>query len=445
MFTVQIVTIVVSIKGAEMHPLLLKWAKADSCSRSEAMLVPRLPLSLFMLFSVLNFGCTEAGTPANPANNTATPTSNGSPATGFNINGPHTGTIWTADRSSFIGSNRYNLQTGEKIKFTDGMAFPTRDGSAYVEFYDDHRSGGNCLGIIPIDLINIKDTRTGNLLGSFELNRSVEHPMRLSPDKERVALRVAEDEMDCGSNINNKWLTIMSKDGEELYRHGDDSIVSYDWHPDGRLVIVRLGPTGQYLLMIEVTQGSYIFEELIIWNRAPDVTGYVGLRVSPSGNDAVLEEVLDSAHVLSGFEWRNSRTRHFNMFEDNDETAMFVYEDENPRVNAPTFSPDGQHVLVVESFSSGSVVFNATSLEIDSFDLNPTAFGTDELGTLSVVSTSSPGMAYIVPTSQKLQPMPPQQFSENIRPVLTVRGTNREIHTVSINPANSITWTPVID
>jgi len=69
----------------------------------------------------------------------------------------------------------------------------------------------------------------------------------LSPDAERVALRVAENNMDCGSSYENQWLAIMSKDGKEPYHHPDDSILSYDWHPDGRLVILKVNPTGSLL------------------------------------------------------------------------------------------------------------------------------------------------------------------------------------------------------
>ena len=417
------------------------------------MLRRRIPITLLLL-SVLSLGCTEAGTPVNSSNNTANSASNGSTTTGFNINAPHTGEIWTTASVRFVGTNRFNLQTGEKVKVTEAMAFPTGDGSAYVEVHADYRSGYDeyCPGgFANISLLKVKDTRTGVELGSMELKTSIGFPVRLSPDAQRIVLRLTENAMDCGSNFDNNWLTIMSKDGEELYRHHDDSVLSYDWHPDGRLVILKQNPAGspnQYELQIETEPGSLIFtsEGLIGWNRAPDVRGYGRLRVSPNGKEAVMEEILDQSHFLSGMSWRNTRTRHFSMFEAPGETAMFVYEDEDPRVNSPTFSPDGEHIMVVEGDSSGAVVFNPTSLEIDSFDINPTANAIDELGTFSVLAVSSPGMAYIVPANKRLQPMPPEQFSENIRPVLVVlRGTKDEIRTVSFNPMYDLNWTPVID
>ena len=88
-------------------------------------------------------------------------------------------------------------------------------------------------------------------------------------------------------------------------------------------------------------------------------------------------------------------------------------------------------------------MFNATSLEIDSFDFNP-ALGTDELGTFSVLSAASQHMSYIVPVNQKLQPMPPREYSANIRPVLANQGDG-VVSTVLFEPLNTVTWTPVIN
>ena len=452
MATEQTVTKVVIEKGAGVHPFLLELAKADFNLSCEAMLKTQLPITL-MLLSVLSLGCTDSGTPINSANSTANPTSNGSPTTGFNINAPYTGEIWTPDGFDYIGTTRFNLQTGKKVKVTDTWAFPTRDGSAYVEVYEDYERGideyCSFLGGADIQHLNVKDTRTGSTLGEIRLVTEFGFPVRLSPDAERVALRVAENNRDCGSSFDNKWLTVMSKDGEELYRHTDDSIISYDWHPDGRLVILKKYPAGginRYGLQIETEPGSFIFdsEGLLGWNPAPDVIGYTAFRVSPNGREAVLEEVVDASHIISTATWRNSRTRHFKMFEANPETAMFVYEDEQPRVNAPIFSPDGQHILVVEGESSAAVGFNLTSLELDSFDNNP-LLGIDELGTASIVAAASAGTAYIVSANQKLQPMPPKQYTETIRPVLALTGTNNQVNTVSFSPTYDLTWTPVID
>jgi len=440
MAAVQTVTIVVIIKGAGMHPFLLELVKIEFSLRSEAMLRRRIPIPI------------PIGTPIDSANSTANPTSNGSATTGFNINAPFSGEIWTASGSRFVGSTRFNLQTGEKVDVTDTWAFPIRDGSAYVEVYADRSRGFTdyCPTYVDFHHINVKDTRTGSTLGEFKLDIDFGFPVKLSPNAERIALRVSDPAKGCSGNDDNQWLTIMSKDGEELYRHPDGSALTYDWHPDGRLVILQLNPAGsagRYGLIIETEPGSLKFtsEGLITWNRAPDVVGYGGFRVSPNGKEAVMEEILDQAHFLSGNNWRNARTRHFNMFEAAEETAMFVYEDAQPRVNSPTFSPDGQHILVIEGDSTGVVVLNPTSLEIDSFDINPTANPIDELGTFSVQAVSSPGMAYIVPASQKLQPMPPQQFSENIRPVIVLRGTNNQVNTVSFSANYDLTWTPVID
>ena len=420
------------------------------------MLRTQLPITLLLL-SFLSLGCTDSGTPIdsaiNTANSTSTnPTSNGAAATGFNINGPFTGEIWTPTGGRFVGTTRFNLQTGEKITVADTNAFPTKDGRAYVEVRDDYKQERNeyCpTDFVDVNLFLIKDTRTGTTLGEFSLVTDFGFPVHLSPDLERVALKVSENPMECQGFYRNHHLTIMSKEGEQLYRHPDDSVLAYDWHPDGRLAILKVNPAGfplnRYGLEIETEPGSYVFEGLLGWDRPADVKGYGRFRVSPNGKEAVMEEILDQSHFLSGVTWRSSRTRHFTIFEVPEETAMFVYEDEAPRVNAPTFSPDGQHILVVEGAASGAVTLNPTSLEIDSFDFNPSLFGTDELGTFSVEAVAISGSAYIVPASQKLQPMPPKQFSENIRPVLALTGTNNRVNAVSFIPSYDLTWTPVID
>lgn len=102
--------------------------------------------------------------------------------------------------------------------------------------------------------------------------------------------------------------------------------------------------------------------------------------------------------------------------------------------------------MVVEGDAAAAVVLNPTSLEIDSFDINPNPIGTDELGTFSVEAVATPGMAYIVPASRKLQPMPPEQFSENIRPVFA-RGEfgGSTINIIGFSSAYGFSWTPVID
>ena len=404
------------------------------------MLKPRLPVALLLL-SVLSTSCTENGSPAGAA-----PLSDGASVTG--INGPHTGEIWTAD--TFSGSNRFNLQTSQTIKVSDGLAYPIRNGSAYVEVFLNHESvdDEHCsTSLEDIHLFNVKDTRSGSVLGSFRLNRNINRTVRLSPDAEKIAMTVAEDSMDCDSNSKNKRFSIFSKNGEQLYRALDDKFIAFDWHPDGRLVIVResIDDPNSIMVLIEPTPGSYKSHEftlLLTWTRESEEISYIGFRVGPSGNDAVIEEVIDSAHFLTGFNWRNAKTHHFSLLGTTDETDMFLHDvnDTKPRVNAPEFSPDGKYILVTEGYSEGAAVFNPTSLDLNTLGINQT----DELGTFSVLPVSSKSMSYIVPVDQMQQPMPPTQYSENIRPVLATQGDGL-VSTVSFYPLRTVTWTPVID
>jgi len=402
---------------------------------------------VMLLLSGLGFGCTEAGSPVD----TVAPTSNGSSTSGISgINGSHNGEVWTA--STFRGSERFNLQTGESIKFSETQAFPNIGGSAFVEVFIDNERADSLSGCLWDDIhqFNIKNTGTGAVTGSFGLrNRNINFPVRLSPDGQRIAMVVAEDGNNCGAtgSSRNKQLSIFSKDGEELYRHINGSKIAFDWHPEGYLVIVEESPvdSGKYVLQIENEPGSFRFIELGNWDSPPGVTGYIAFRVSPNGREAVVEEVTDAAHFLSGFSWRDGRTLHFSLFENIEETRMFQFAaGDTPRVNAPAFSPDGQHILVTEGFSQGSVVFNATSLELDTLGIGQSGSETNELGSLSVLSASSGSKSYIVSASAKLQPMPPPQYSDNIRPVLA-DARDGTVSIVSFDPIYTVTWTPVID
>jgi len=120
--------------------------------------------------------------------------------------------IWIAKR--FFGSERFNLQTGVTTKISEGLAFPSRDGSAFVEYFKDHETAPSKYCDISWDDIhrfNVKNTRTGAVMGTFGLNRGVGRTIRLSPDGERIAMYVAADAKDCGSNIFDYRFSVFSK------------------------------------------------------------------------------------------------------------------------------------------------------------------------------------------------------------------------------------------
>ena len=145
---------------------------------------------------------------------------------------------------------------------------------------------------------------------------------------------------------------LYSKDGQQLYRAPLETrymaIEGYDFHPDGRLVLIVHYPINDYRVEIETFPGSYKFDTLIKFARAPGVNYYRGLWVGPTGNDAVVEAVSGQPLSISGLRYREALAHYFKLFEDIGETDLFLYTDES-RLNSPAFSPDGQYIMVTEA------------------------------------------------------------------------------------------------
>lgn len=362
---------------------------------------------------------------------------------GMNPNGPHTGEIWISDGS---GTERFDLQTGKRTEVSDGLANPSRDGSVYVEYLRNYETISiNCDGLdasYKAQKISVIDTRSGGVLSSFLHNTSINDraPVRLSPDRERIALIAAEDTMDCRSNTSNSRFSVFSKDGEQLYRDSTEfnsiqvtiPIQGYDFHPDGRLVILVDNGRKNYGVQIETFAGSYEFVELFAFKAAPDEIYLLGLRVGPTGTDAVIEAVTDRGPTESGIRRRNAVAHHFLLFNGAEigETKLFASNDID-RFNSPAFSPDGQHIMVTEGFISGTTAYTASHPDLSI------------INNLDLVPVSSESTTYIVPVGIKEQPMPPAQYSDNIRPVFVVN--SGALNTVGFMPATGISWTPVVD
>jgi len=390
-----------------------------------------------VLFSVLVVGCTES---SSPIGGTVSPTSNTSQSGGVDANGILSGEIWVTD---VFGTDRINLRTGRSIEVSEERAYPSRDGRVFVEHLEDVARVDNefcSISFDELEEINVKNSITGELLSSFRLNRDINGPVRMSPDRERIAMFVAEDSRDCGSNSFNPEFSIFSKDGVELYRDSiEDSVQGYDFHPDGRLVILRHFGGNEYKIQIEPTPGFNDFVTLLSFFSAPDVLFYRGLRVGPTGNDVVVEEVLGIPPVLAGITYRDARAHHFPLFDNGrplpegvsfGSTALFVYPGE-ARVNSPAFSPDGRHIMVTEGFSSGSAVFFQQFPNLDQID-----------ATL-IVPFNADNLSYVVPVNVKEQLMPPLEYSDTIFPVLI--NQSGTVSSAGFKPITGFSWVPAID
>jgi len=91
------------------------------------------------LLSVFSIGCSESGTPGSATSSSpaspsfsAPPSSDSTSSTNMGINGPHIGEVWIG--AVLTGSKRFNLQTGEEVEVSEGLAIPSRDGSVFLEY-----------------------------------------------------------------------------------------------------------------------------------------------------------------------------------------------------------------------------------------------------------------------------------------------------------------------
>ena len=248
-------------------------------------------------------------------------------------------------------------------------------------------------------------------------------------------MNVAEAANQCGDGDENHRISVYSSTGEQLYRNFDNSIVDADWHPDGRLIVLQRyrGVDGGYQINIESAPGSYEFTGLLLtFTAPPEVRYYTGFRVSPTGNDAVIEAVYDEPIFLAAIASRDAKAHHFPLVGTAGatlgETNLFEHGDDVPRANGPTFSPDGQHILVTEGFSRGAIIVEHATL-----------LNTSEVFTLPRGNSAS----YIVPVDTRLQPMPPENFTETIRPIL--ERTNDGFEITIFPPLVDLTWTPAVD
>jgi len=319
---------------------------------------------------------------------------------------------------------------------SNGEAYPSRDGREFVEFLKefDIRPDTECFNT-PIDIhqVNVKNSSTGTLRNSFLIERSIQGPIRLSPDGQRMAMKVAEPD-DCGSSNRNQVLSVYSTSGDQLFR-GDESMQAYDWQRDGRLVIIRKTGTLSYNIEIESSIGSYRFNPVFSMDVFEEISFARGLRISPSGDDIVFEFVTDANSFLSGVSFRDAvvvvvRTVNQEPFR---ELFRSGRPDGRLRVNTPVFSPDGTMVLVTDNYSAGALSTFFTEHE-----------SSDTITVIETLPVPQNSVSYVVPLDAQQLLMPPATFSTNVRPIFAV-SPNGGVSPAGFNPLVDQTWTPPVN
>ena len=402
---------------------------------------PKLFQSLILLcVSALIVGCPSSGSsgpdvPPGPSDdepgNTTLTTS--SPYQRSGVNGTLQGEIWSASSGS-----RLNLNTGEVKYLSEHDIYPSSDGREYVELVKDYGfySNEGCGGWpIDSDAIFIRDSATETTRHFFESLRRLSGPVFFSPDGQTLALYASNGDV---CDDYDLYATLMTRDGEVIAT-GSERVVGFDWMPDNRLAFM-VNDDGVYKLAIGNESNSF---NGFVTATLPDLEGSASrFRLSPDGTQVLIEVVTRVPPVLSGVAYREATIWQMDIDGSNlrklVDTSRLSSSGgggfDEPRVNQPVWSPDSEHVLVTENYTSGAAVtFYGTETENMTY-----------IESVSVVPVNRPDASYIIPANSELQRLPPASYSPTgVRPLLSNNEAG-QAGVVGLTPIKRQTWTPVV-
>jgi len=331
----------------------------------------------------------------------------------------------------FYGGNSefLDLATGKEYviapQFGDSTTYPSKDGSEFVEVMDHHRfiwDDEECYGFaIWKQLIAIRDAQTGLINDSFELFEQVYGEARLSPDNQFVAV-FWDDDKGCPEGTSSQ-LSIFSRQGELIIK-AVESISSYDWLPDNRLVI-----SDGDSIMVEDTPFTL---EVMSYPLPETLTGKaVNLKASPDGSRVLFEVVTDASSWLSTVSFREATVWEFNL--DTLQFSEYVTsrrENEEPQINTPVWSPDGNQIIITEDYTGGV----ASSITPGDFFT-----GWDGWKELIIVPLEVSGVNYVSDATEPSMLLPPAGDS-SARPIFTYKD-NAE-YLMRMSPFEQQAWVP---
>jgi dipeptidyl aminopeptidase/acylaminoacyl peptidase len=187
--------------------------------------------------------------------------------------------------------------------------------------------------------------RSGNLLKGIYFGKSdIREPVKLSRDGRYLAVV-----RQYGDSTSKIYLEIHDPVTNDIV---DNAIigrglteVSFDWLPDNRIV---------YALeqSIYITQSLSAIGKSIIQFDQTDGTP-IDLTASPSGDRvAFMLTPFGNFVALSGYVWT------MDISGNNLKRLAVVPGDSDPKINYPTWSPDGKWILVIEGDVSGSSIIS---------------------------------------------------------------------------------------
>jgi len=384
-------------------------------------------------------GCNLSDGPDNDAE--LPPSGSGNSNLIGDINGPLTGDVWVAKKS---GSFRFNMRTGVRTPVGEGRVYPSANGTLYADVTETGRReivpGCEDRFVVTREdehRVEIKRSSNDQTLGSFLTLNQINSPVRLSPDAQRMA--VSGIVVDCGSNVGN-ILLVMAMDGTVIHQAEFDpggiwspAIEAFDFTPDGKLVLARRVGEQQYDLEIETAPHTYVFETHIRFTLSDELERVRRLRSNADGTKFLLEAIIDELPGFTGFSARSSSAVLLDLTAQTIHSVFSANEDDNElRANEALFSPDGDWVLTTHKYESGVV-----------FLTNNSGAGSDIFTDIAAIPVPPTGVAYAVPVETVGQLLPPLQVSDNIRPVVSVDGS--EVTAVGFDPFTDQSWTPSVE
>lgn len=414
-----------------------------NCDMEESTMPAWIKASLVSaLLATFLVACESSDSPGNSLNrpindsvNTNPTILNGTtPYIKTDVNGALKGEVWSAKKGT-----RLNLETGEVKYVSTGKIYPRADGTEYAELFPDFQyySDGGCGGW-PGDshAIFIRDTATGKVSESIEVFAKLSGPVLISPNGERMVLFATGSDV-CGDQYDY-YVTLLSRSGE-LLATATERVIGYDWMPDSKLAYLVLR-NDVYSLVIEGVPNSFAGR---VSTTIPDLGGDPSrFRVSPDGTQVLIEVVTDVPLAISGLQFRDATVWQMDIDGANlrklVDTSRVSPSDntsyDDPRVNAPVWSPDSSHMLVTEDYILGAAVsYYGTETENLTY-----------IESVGITAISNDSVTYVMPTDSEPQRLPPASYSATgVRPLFG-QNTQGKNGILGINPIDRQIWTPAI-
>ncbi|MEJ2622210.1 MAG: hypothetical protein P8163_18755 [Candidatus Thiodiazotropha sp.] len=268
------------------------------------------------------------------------------------LNGVWQGRLFASRWGTYV-----DLATGQYTQIANGEGdvaiYPSADGQEYLATIRGYRlvEDDECSGfLIDLDRIEIRDIHTNLLKAGFNVYENLWGVAKLSPDGQAIAVRW-ENEKGC-PNETQEYLTIFSRNGE-IISQSRQAIEEFEWLPDNRLI---------YAIGKEIYTANVAYElDGVMVRSLADMTGEPSrLTASPDGTRILFELVTKQPTWLESTTYRNATV--WSMNQDGTNLHLFATtrrendantDTDDPRVNNPVFSLDGQSVMLTEGYFSG--------------------------------------------------------------------------------------------